>query len=1382
MAGSPSVSDPPASTGGIGSGVGTAIHMKVTPVHCGPFVNESERKAFEQIKSRLISGPGDGQWVLLTNLAFSTTHRLQSDEIDIVAIGPPGVRVIEVKHWTAAWVDRKPDLVEQEADRVTSKARKIGTTLRRKVANLGRVDGAFLVTEEPASKVRRLEGKVIRGVPFHTFKTWRDAVGIDAPGSLSSRQIETLARTLAPRSGVATDGTLQRLAGYVRLKLRTPPDERFHRIYEGVHASRQDRVLLHLYDLSASDDSNAETRARREFDALLRLRLHAWAPGIIESFQDVPGYVGELKFFTVADPAAPSVEERACDDSWDTTARLDFARGAVRALGELHDAGARDDAGGANDPMLHRNLSPRTILVKHDNSPILTGFERTRIPAAVTVASAGASSNEWDDAVAPEVRAQGHGAADRRSDVYSLCAALTVLFSEREDEASRKTAEALAGGMADAPDVRSSLQDLDASLSELLGESVPRPPPPPARFWTEDQVVRFRDQDYRIVSRLGSGGVGTTFKVVKIDRATGEDFGAYVAKVARDAETGRRVLRAYERAHSHLRHSALSTIFEVAPEWRDNGFVALMTWVEGEPIGEFAGLLPILAEDLQEASGEALALRWLRTACQALDVLHRNGLVHGDVSPRNMIVSRGDLVLTDYDFVGRIGKPIVAPGTIMYCSSSYLEGRPAAAADDLYALAASFFQVLFEREPFQYEGAQAKERGLRWEDVERGEFPTVAEFLDRATDPDPDRRFASAAEAVAVLKPPRTGEFETDEHPGMASSGGGTVGTTVEANAAIERAERHANEVDWLKSLLQSYPGSRWGNRETRGLDTDFAARTYVETNLEQALSRDILERRVRLVILCGNAGDGKTALLQHLGKRLGFGDHTSATRILEGRTDDGLTVRMNLDGSASWQGRSADTLLDEFLAPFQSGPPAADIVHLLAINDGRLLEWLEGAEHRRGRETPLTKELYELLDNQASAPGSHIRFVTLNQRSLVGSVAADETAIESGFIERLLDNLYGGENAPEIWAPCRTCSAQDRCEVLRAARLFGPDVLPDRQPDDRRKRARQRLFEMLQAVHLRGETHITVRELRAALIYILFGIHFCRNYHDDTDTPPPYWDRAFSPESPRRQGEVLRELARFDPALEAHPRIDRHLLRGPSFDTAVDAPRYAGTTLASARRRAYFEWTGEDIASLAEEDPHALDLAQGRHFRRFRNLAIDRDGRDELCKKLCEGISRLEHLPPKALDRSGVVPLRITPRTPTETSFWVEKRMSDFRLEADLPSEAEGLDRLHRQAFLIYRYRDGREERLRLGADLFHLLLELSDGYQLGDISTDDTFAHLSIFVQRLVREDDRKVLAWNPMQDDASYEISVNVGEDADASAPQHMVIRPLRQGDHE
>jgi len=130
-------------------------------------------------------------------------------------------------------------------------------------------------------------------------------------------------------------------------------------------------------------------------------------------------------------------------------------------------------------------------------------------------------------------------------------------------------------------------------------------------------------------------------------------------------------------------------------------------------------------------------LRWLRSMCESLDVLHRNGLIHGDVSPRNMIVSGSDLVLTDYDFVGKMGEPVRAPGTVLYCSPSHQEKRAASASDDIYALAASLFHVIFEKEPFQYGGTQAKDRGLNWEGVGRAEHPILAAFLDKATHPDP---------------------------------------------------------------------------------------------------------------------------------------------------------------------------------------------------------------------------------------------------------------------------------------------------------------------------------------------------------------------------------------------------------------------------------------------------------------------------------------------------------------------------------------------------------------------------------------------------------------------------------------------------------------------
>jgi len=1342
--------------------------MQVVVIPCGPAANESERKAVAHLENSLKSEPGQGEWILLTNLRFSPNPRFQSDEIDILAIGPPGVRVVEVKHWTAQWINQHSSEVEEEAKHVAAKAQKIGTTLRKILKDVGFVGGAILLTQEP-SKLKSLAGKEVRGVTFCTLNAWREAIGVDLQPVLSPLDVRRLSQLLEPRSPVAIDGSLRRLAGYVNLELQTPKDERFHRVYKGSHPSRRDRIVLHLYDLSASDDKQAEEKARREYEALHRLQLYPWAPRILDSYQPVPGYAGEMFFFTVVDPAAPTLQERAADQDWSTNHRLEFARSAVRALKTLHQPEAMN-----GEPLIHRNLTPKTILVKHDNSPILTGFYRARIPSELSVASSSPPSEADCMWAAPEVRSLGLAGADCRSDVYSLCACLRLLFEGRNDEASQRALEALERGLAEDREQRCSLEDLETYFSQLLGEPVPPPPAPlapPARFWTEDQIVQFRDRNYRIVTRLGSGGVGTAFKVIEVHGD--EELGTYVAKVAHDREVGQRVLRAYSLVRPHLaRHPSLSAIFEVATEWKENQFVALMTWVEGMPLSEFAGgdlagLFPELAEDLQEASAESLAVRWIRDICEALDQLHRNGLIHGDVSPRNLIVSGSSLVLTDYDFVAKVGERITAPGTVIYCSPSCEEGQAASPSDDFYALAASFFHVLFEREPFRWGAALNKRRGLNWEGLERDSYPALTAFLERATHPDASQRFKTAAQALEALATPVPAEGMADAKDAQpiavpVSPPPTPAPALASAAQAICAVEVRKQRNDWLPELLQSYPGSRWGNRETRGLDTAFAAQTYVETALEETLLTDIHRRRVRLVVLSGNAGDGKTALLQHLAQRLGLGKRSSSERILSGRLHDGLEVRMNLDGSASWKGRSADEILDEFLAPFQDGQPHRNIVCLLAINDGRLLEWIEGVKQRRGHETPLIRELYELLQQEAVRQESYIRFINLNQRSLVGGVTRDGKKIETGFLEQLLDHLYGGQKAADKWAPCQSCSSQQRCQAFQAACIFGPEPsCPSTDPRIRR-RARERLCEALQAVHLRGETHITVRELRAALVYILFGTHSCNDYHAGAGEDQhftPYWDRAFAADSPHRQGEVLRELARFDPALEAHPKIDRYLLARPIADSSRTAPHYPELTLGSARRRAFFEWLPEHIEEIAG-DADALGLARGRHLRLFRDLPLaDEQQRTTICERLCAGISRLQDLPPQALEKHGVVPLRISQRTPTETIFWVEKPLDAFRVEPDLP-ETEGVERLHRQISLIYRYRDSdNEERLRVGAELFHLLLELSEGYQLGDVSTDDTFAHLSIFVQRLVRENERDLRAWNPMQDDAIYRVAADI-----------------------
>ncbi|HQH73911.1 MAG TPA: hypothetical protein PK360_17685, partial [bacterium] len=430
---------------------------------------------------------------------------------------------------------------------------------------------------------------------------------------------------------------------------------------------------------------------------------------------------------------------------------------------------------------------------------------------------------------------------------------------------------------------------------------------------------------------------------------------------------------------------------------------------------------------MEEKSAEALAVRWIRNLCAALHDLHKHGLIHGDVSPRNIIVSGHDVVLTDYDFVTKIGEPRWSPGTELYGAPILSRETPALAADDLYALAASFFHVLTEKEPFLWNGRRDKARGLNWDDHDLESCPFLSTFLNRATDPDPARRFASVEEALAFLK-----DYAQEEPP-----------VEIRVPEVVAPREVQEGRVGWLYSLLQSYPGSQWGNQETRGLDTPFAARTYVETRLEETLLREIRARQIRLVILCGNAGDGKTALLQHLAQQLGFGRHQSAERIIEHRLEDGPLVRINLDGSAAWQGRSADDLLDEFLGPFQNGNPTEDIVHLLAINDGRLLEWIESVESQpEVGPTALTSKLTcFLLDEPDPDPSHdfHVRFINLNDRSLVGGLNPDLTGIETTFLNRLVDRLYGGEQAEAIWKPCLNCAARERCRVFQAQTVFGP-------------------------------------------------------------------------------------------------------------------------------------------------------------------------------------------------------------------------------------------------------------------------------------------------------------------------------------------------------
>ncbi len=192
--------------------------MDVTVYQCGPAANDSERKALEHLRRGLRAELGGGLWILLANLSFPVTPRLRSDEIDIVAIGPPGARVIEVKHWA----DRHRPLLDGEAERVANKARKIGATLRNRAPDLPYVDGAIPVTREAARARKLVAAGPARGAGVHTLAGWKDAVGLGKPDVLTQVQARALGKALEPKAQAAVDGTLNRLQRYADPRAHYP--------------------------------------------------------------------------------------------------------------------------------------------------------------------------------------------------------------------------------------------------------------------------------------------------------------------------------------------------------------------------------------------------------------------------------------------------------------------------------------------------------------------------------------------------------------------------------------------------------------------------------------------------------------------------------------------------------------------------------------------------------------------------------------------------------------------------------------------------------------------------------------------------------------------------------------------------------------------------------------------------------------------------------------------------------------------------------------------------------------------------------------------------------------------------------------------------------
>ena len=210
---------------------------------------------------------------------------------------------------------------------------------------------------------------------------------------------------------------------------------------------------------------------------------------------------------------------------------------------------------------------------------------------------------------------------------------------------------------------------------------------------------------------------------------------------------------------ARLRHEAA-----VLARVRHPGVVALLDVVDDPPgvalvLEHLAGgsLRDLLAERGTLLAGELVALlEPVAAACTALAAL---GLVHGDLKPEHVcFTAAGAPVLVD------LGAAAMAPGPApaeLSASPAYLDPAVAAGAapgarSEVFALAVVAYEALTGRLPHRGEPALAvaaaaagSHRPLRsWPAVP----PAVADVVERALDPRPERRPADPAAFVAALR------------------------------------------------------------------------------------------------------------------------------------------------------------------------------------------------------------------------------------------------------------------------------------------------------------------------------------------------------------------------------------------------------------------------------------------------------------------------------------------------------------------------------------------------------------------------------------------------------------------------------------------------------
>ena len=304
---------------------------------------------------------------------------------------------------------------------------------------------------------------------------------------------------------------------------------------------------------------------------------------------------------------------------------------------------------------------------------------------------------------------------------------------------------------------------------------------------------------YEILSPIGAGGMGEVYsaKDTRLDRTVA--IKVLPSHLSDDTELRQRFERE-ARAVSGLNHPHICTVYDVGQQ---NGTDFLvMEYLEGETLADRLTKGPMQTDQV---------LRHAIEISDALDKAHRQGVVHRDVKPGNIMLTKSGAKLLDFGLAklrdtqsvpGEVrvtnlpteNRSLTGAGTILgtfhYMAPEQLEGKEADARTDIFAFGAVVYEMATGRKAFEGESQASLITAIMSSEPQPISTlapmtpPALDHIVKRCLDKDPDDRFEAAHDVMLELR--------------WIAEGGSQVGMPTSAVAHRKNRER----VVWGFALL----------------------------------------------------------------------------------------------------------------------------------------------------------------------------------------------------------------------------------------------------------------------------------------------------------------------------------------------------------------------------------------------------------------------------------------------------------------------------------------------------------------------------------------------------------------------------------------------------